>query len=92
MATIRCLAGEDLGVVLGIKNDGTVIQLSGRKGTEEYRSGTFFVNAQGEFDVKDNDPARDGVNSAPRELTDEEKQKNYEIIMEALDQIKAREK
>lgn len=86
MASIKVLAGEDLGVVLGIKDDGEVVQLSGKKGTAEYKSGTFYVDANGEFAVKDNDPERDGLNSIPREMTDEEKQANYETIMQAIDQ------
>jgi len=87
---IKCLNGENLGVVLGIKDNGEVIQLSGRRGTEEYKSGNFYITPEGEFAVKDNDPSRDGLNSVPRELTDEERTKYAAIISQAVEQHEAR--
>lgn len=87
---IKCLSGEDLGVVLGIRDNGEVVRLSGRRGTEEYRSGNFYIDQNGEFAVKDNDTSRDGLNSAPRELTDEERTKYAAIISQAVEQHEGR--
>ena len=67
-------------------NNGNQTQLSGQRGSESYVNGEFHSNGSGGHTSVGYDSSLSGVNSAPRELTSDEKAYYDNLVQQAMQQ------
>lgn len=67
-------------------SNGNQTQLSGQRGTDSYVNGEFHSDGNGGHTSVGYDPSYSGVNSAPRELTSDEKAYYDNLVEQAMQQ------